>query len=86
MSTSIIYHARGIYGYDFFKTSFEEGGIIFQIAHKAKNLRCSVCNSTFVSGRGTTARRFRSLPVGSRVAVGVPDPAPPDKLCLRVLL
>jgi transposase len=66
MSTSIIYHAWGIYGYTFRKVNFQDGAMIFQIAHKAKSLRCSVCQSTSVIGRGTSTRRFRSLPVGSR--------------------
>ena len=66
MSTSVIYHAWGIYGYDFCKVNFKGGAMIFQITHKSKNLRCSVCQSRSVIGRGTTTRRFRSLPVGSR--------------------
>ena len=66
MSTSIIYHAWGIYGYTFRKVNFQGGTMIFQIAHKAKSLRCSSCQSTSVIGRGTSTRRFRSLPVGSR--------------------
>lgn len=66
MSTSIIYHAWGIYGYDFCKVTFEDGAMIFHIAHKAKRLRCSVCQSNSLIGRGTTSRQFRSLPVGSR--------------------
>jgi len=66
MSTSIIYHAWGIYGYDFCKVNFEAGAMIFHIAHKPHSLRCPVCQSRSVIGRGTTLRRFRSLPVGSR--------------------
>lgn len=65
MSTSIIYHGWGIYGYDFCKVTFEDGAMIFHIAHKTKSLRCSACQSNSVIGRGTTPRQFRSLPVGS---------------------
>ena len=38
MSTSILYHAFGIVGYDFKKVRFEGGSMIFEIAHKANLL------------------------------------------------
>ncbi len=65
MSTSIIYHTWGIYGYDFCKI-FEDGAMIFHIAHKTNSLRCPVCQSRSVICIGTTMRQFRSLSVGSR--------------------
>jgi len=60
MSTSIIYHGCGIYGYDFCKVTFEDGAMIFHIAHKTKSLRCSACQSTSVIGRGTTPRQYNA--------------------------
>lgn len=66
MSTSILYHAWGIYGYDFKSVTYREGEMIFEIAHQAKTLRCSSCRSGAVICRGTFLRRFRTLPIGSR--------------------
>lgn len=66
MSTSILYHAWGVIGYDFETVRYEEGTMIFEIAHQPHRLRCSSCHSSAVICRGTTVRRFRTLPVGGR--------------------
>lgn len=66
MSTSILYHAFGIAGYDFRKTRFEAGTMVFEIAHKESHLRCPSCLCSSVTCRGTFLRRFRTLPVGGR--------------------
>jgi len=66
MSTSILYHAWGIYDYDFKSVAFREKKMVFQIAHQSSSLRCSSCESTSVICRGTSVRRFRTLPVGDR--------------------
>lgn len=66
MSTSILYHAWGIIGYDFKTVRFEEGAMIFEIAHQDHRLRCSSCRSSAVICRGANVRQFRTLPVGGR--------------------
>lgn len=66
MSTSILYHAWGIYGYDFKTVTFREGKMIFEIAHQAGTLQCSACRSYSIICRGAVSRTFRSLPVGGR--------------------
>lgn len=66
MSTSILYHAWGIVGYDFVSAEFVGGEMLFNIAHKPKKLRCPVCRSSAVTCRGTTIRMIRTLPVGFR--------------------
>lgn len=66
MSTSILYHAWGIIGYDHVATRFVEGKMIFEIEKQTKRLRCSCCGSREVICRGSTPRLFRTLPVGGR--------------------
>lgn len=67
MSTSLIYHAWGIRGYRHVATNYEEGATIFRIERAPGTiLRCSACGSANVIRRGTTTRRWRSLPIGLR--------------------
>jgi transposase len=66
MSTSLLYHGFGIRGYEYVKTAYEYGKVVFTIRQAAKDLRCAACGSRHVIGRGTRERRFRSLPIGSR--------------------
>jgi transposase len=64
MSTSLLYHGFGIHGYDYVRSRYEGGQVIFTIHQRRENLRCSVCRSRHVVRRGTIQRRFRSLPIG----------------------
>jgi len=66
MSTSILYHGFGLVGYDYVKTQYKEGKIIFTIRHKRDKIRCPVCRSRDVILRGTTTRRFRAIPIGHK--------------------
>lgn len=66
MSTSLLYHAFGIRGYQYRRTNYEEGQTIFTIHQESKTCRCSACGSTAVRPRGTVERTFRAVPVGSR--------------------
>lgn len=66
MSTSILYHGFGLVGYDYVKTRYEGRDITFTIRHKNENLRCAVCKGREVVMRGTTRRRFRTVPIGSK--------------------
>lgn len=66
MSTSLLYHAFGIRGYQYQATSFQEGGVIFRIAKDLKDCRCSACGSAEVSPRGQVERLFRCPPIGHR--------------------
>jgi len=65
MSTSLLYHGFGIHGYQYVRTAYKNGAIIFTIAKNAINLRCPTCNSAYVKRRGKTVRWFRGLPIGS---------------------
>jgi transposase len=75
MSTSLLYHAFGIRGYDYVRTAYEGGQVIFTITQDPGDCRCSVCGSRAVLSRGHVPRRFRCLPIGSRAtAVDFPIP------------
>lgn len=65
MSTSLLYHGFGLHGYQYVRTVYEKGAIIFTITKNTMNLRCPNCNSPNVIRRGTICRRFRSVPIGS---------------------
>jgi transposase len=75
MSTSLLYHAFGIRGYQYTRTRYESGQVIFSIRQEPQTCRCSSCGSARVIHRGQLTRRFRSLPIGDRVTfVDLPIP------------
>jgi transposase len=67
MSTSLLYHAFGIRGYDYVRTDYQDGQVIFTIAQDPADYRCSACGGRDVLCRGHAPRRFRCLPIGSRI-------------------
>jgi transposase len=66
MSTSLLYHAFGLRGYDYVKTQYQEGGVIFTIRQRLHTYRCSVCNSRSVLPRGHQVRTFKTVPIGRK--------------------
>jgi transposase len=85
MSTSLLYHAFGIRGYDYVRTEYQDGQVIFTIAQDPDDCRCSACGSREVISRGHAERRFRSLPIGRRTtAVVLPIPRVECTACGRV--
>jgi transposase len=75
MSTSLLYHAFGIRGYEYVRTEYQGGEVVFTVRQEPKTLRCDACGSRDVRPRGRVERRFRSLPIGSRataVVVAIP--------------
>src|SRR6476660_5839838 len=56
MSTSLLYHAFGIRGYEYTRTRYEGGAVIFSIRQGRETCRCSSCGSTRVVHRGQVAR------------------------------
>ena len=66
MSTSILYHAFGIIGKYYQKTTYEKGAIIFDIYQKDVSLKCPVCNSGDVIKKGSVIRKYRTLPIGKK--------------------
>jgi len=82
MSTSLLYHAFGIRGYEYTRTGYQNGEVIFTIHQDSKTCRCSACGSPDVHSRGQVERRFRSLPIGSRATfVDLPVPRVECRAC-----
>ena len=69
MSTSLLYHAFGIRGYQYRRTDYQGGQTIFTIHQELKTCLCSACGSTAVRPRGTVERSFRAVPIGRRSTV-----------------
>ena len=66
MSTSLLYHGFGIYGYQYVRTFYRHGAIWFKIKKDRLSLRCPVCNSWKLILRGSISRLFRALPIGKK--------------------
>jgi transposase len=82
MSTSLLYHAFSIRGYEYVRTEYQGGQVIFTIQQESKTLRCEACGSHDVQPRGRVERRFRSLPIGSRATTIVfPIPRVSCRVC-----
>src|SRR5512144_861085 len=82
MSTSLLYHAFGIRGYQYTRTEFKDGQTIFTILQEPETCRCSACGSPRVQSRGRVERRFRALPIGSRATfVVLPIPRVECQAC-----
>jgi transposase len=75
MSTSLLYHAFGLRGYDYVKTDYQEGAVIFTLRQRRHTYRCPVCNSRDVLPRGHQERTFKAVPIGHKpVRVVLPIP------------
>src|SRR5215207_4419879 len=82
MSTSLLYHAFGIRGYQYRRTDHQGGQTIFTIDQEPRTCRCAACGSSDVLSRGTVERRFRDVPIGSRpTAVILPIPRIECRAC-----
>ena len=64
MSTSLLYHGFGLVGYDYVRTRYAGGAVIFSIKRKGGKFRCSCCRSRDIIFRGAISRRFRMVPIG----------------------
>ncbi|HEX3556712.1 MAG TPA: ISL3 family transposase [Thermoanaerobaculia bacterium] len=69
MSTSLLYRAFGVRGYEYVRTEYQGGRTTFTIRQGGKALRCPICGSRDVRPKGRVERRFRSLPIGGRATV-----------------
>ena len=66
MSTSLLYHAFGIRGYQYVNSSYECGEVTFRIIKRKQDLACPACGSRKVVRKGTVDRWFNSVPIGSK--------------------
>src|ERR1035438_8119876 len=84
MSTSLLYHAFGIRGYDYVKTDYREGRVVFTIQRRPPTYRCPLCGSRRVASRGCQERTFRAVPIGGKpVLVVLPIPRVECSTCQR---
>jgi transposase len=82
MSTSLLYHAFGIRGYEYIRTDYHGGATIFTIRQDPHDCRCSACGSRRVVSRGHAERQFLALPIGSRkTTVALPIPRVECQAC-----
>lgn len=66
MSTSLLYHAWGVRGYQEVSIVFDEGVIRFNIEQNADTFFCANCGSQQVKKAGLTPRQFHTLPIGGK--------------------
>jgi len=69
MSTSLLYHAFGLVGYQSVSQSFQGGKVTFRIEQPRDRHRCAHCGSAEVWDQGGSDRLFHSLPIGSKPTV-----------------
>ena len=69
MSTSFLYHALGLVGYIHIKSEYRQGQVFFYVRKNPGKLRCPECDSHLVKRRGTTTRKFKSVPIGKKKIV-----------------
>lgn len=66
MSTSLLYHGWGLYGYREVAIGFHGGAIHFNVEQNPHTFCCARCGSYEVNKVGIVLRRFRSLPIGGK--------------------
>jgi transposase len=69
MSTSMLYHGWGIRGYQYVRSEFGNGQIVYVIRQEGWRLRCPACGSSWVICRGQFEREFRTLPIGRKPVI-----------------
>jgi transposase len=69
MSTSLLYHAFGIRGYQYTRSEYQCGRVTFSIHQEPQTCRCPACGSRDVKPRGHVERRFRTVPIGSKTTI-----------------
>ena len=82
MSTSLLYHAFGIRGYQYTRSDYQDGQVLFTIHQEPRTYRCSACGAREVLSRGHVQRCFRTVPIGSRATfVVLPIPRVECRAC-----
>jgi transposase len=66
MSTSLLYHAFSIVGYQHVSETFQGGQVTFRVEQRRDRLRCPQCGSDDVWVRGHQERTFRTVPIGAK--------------------
>lgn len=66
MSTSLLYHAFAVRGYQQTRIEFADCAIKFHVAPNEKTVCCSNCGSADVIRRGSGQREFLASPIGAK--------------------
>ena len=66
MSTSVLYRALGIRGYQHQAIKQHQGEVTLRMRHDGSELKCPGCGGTNVSRRGTVPRSWAAPPIGNR--------------------
>jgi transposase len=66
MSTSFIYHAFGLQGYEYVHQKFEDGSVVIRVRPRWRLVRCPACGSKDVVRRGLYLRKLRCQPIGRK--------------------
>lgn len=66
MSTSLLYHAFGIRGYQHVSTQYQNGEVVFKIRQRKTDLCCPRCATRRIIRKGTVEREFSCVPIGSK--------------------
>lgn len=66
MSTSFIYHAFGLQGYEYVHQKFEDGSVVIRVRPRWRLVRCPACRSKEVVRRGLYLRKLRCQPIGRK--------------------
>jgi len=66
MSTSLLYHAFAVRGYQQTRIEFSDGIVKFHVCPNKKSICCSACGSDDVIRRGSQDREFRASPIGTK--------------------
>jgi transposase len=67
MSTSLLYHAFGLRGYQYVRTAYAESRVTICIRQCRDRLRCPHCGSSAVWAQGSGEERmFRTIPIGGK--------------------
>jgi transposase len=82
MSTSLLYHAFGLRGYDYVKADYSQGRVFFTIHQPPNSCRCPRCGSDDLIHHGHQTRSFQSLPIGLKpVTILLPIPRVECRAC-----
>ena len=68
MSTSLLYHAFGLRGYDYVKTEYSAGAVVFTVRQRPHTCRCPQCDSREIIHHGHEPRSFKTVPIGLKPA------------------
>lgn len=82
MSTGLLYHGFGIRGYQYVRSYFSDGKVVFSIQKDPTSLRCPCCKDWHVIRHGEKLRWFQTLPIGKKqVYISLPVPRVECRAC-----